>query len=468
MVSEAAQPFAPSSAATARASGLRARVRTGDPSLRVAVVGLGRSGRAALAALRARGLSPVVLDDRPSEGAVSITAAAVDRAELVVLSPGVPRARPELAAAVAEGRLVGEVELALWLSDRRPRLVVTGTNGKSTTTALLGHILEGAGREPFVGGNLGRPSCELAASAERGPVVLELSSYQLESLVLAELDVAAWLNLTPDHTDRYASVETYALAKRRALEQLVPSGVGVLNLADPVCVAASGAAPSVRWFAPDGCALDGRPGTELVDGRAVRRDPDGDEVYRLDNPRLPGAHNRANMLAAIELARAVGLSPPEVQAGLASFGGLPHRIELVAEAGGVSWYNDSKATNVESTRTALLAIERPTILIAGGKDKGAPWTPLRAVAEAGGRLRAVLGIGEAGPIAVEAFRGVAAEVRELGTLSAAVDWAAAHARPGEAVLLSPACASFDQFDHYEHRGDVFRALARAAAEGGKR
>lgn len=463
-------PFQPSSAARARVNALRGDLSRGR-QLRAAVIGAGKSGLAARDLLLAKGARVEVFDDRPAErlsddvrarlgGApvAELAPAALERADLVVLSPGFPRRRPELSAAIERGVLVGELELAAWFV-RAPLIGVTGTNGKSTTTALIAHLLTADGRRVFAGGNLGRPLSELVTSGESVDfAVVELSSYQLESVIDTSFLVAAWLNLTPDHTDRYSSLTDYTLAKQRIMERRSISGCAVLNAQDAV-VAAAGhrLGGPLRWFAGSpGSELALADGTAVLDGAIAAR---GDERYRLDNPALPGAHNRANMAAAIECARCAGATPDGVQRGLGSFPGLPHRIELVGTARGARWYNDSKATNVDSAATALSAVEGTKILIAGGRDKGAPWDPLVRLAGPA-QIRVVLAVGEAEEIAVAAFTGHVARVERCGTVERAVARAAELVQRGEAVLLSPACASLDQFTNYEARGDLFRRLVR--------
>jgi UDP-N-acetylmuramoylalanine--D-glutamate ligase len=434
------------------------------------VVGAGKSGLAAVELLQRHGARVTVVDDKDpadlslSELRVSKASASVfEGADLIVLSPGFPRARPELEGPIARGILVGEIELASWFV-KAPLIGITGTNGKSTTTALTAHILQSAGMKAFAGGNLGAPLAQLAASGDAVDVaVVELSSYQLESIVDATFAVACWLNLTPDHADRYPDLETYAAAKRRILERRSVTGVAVLNAKDPFCSDAGiRLGGPTRWFAADVRSdLAGPMGTVLFDTDGAVRTADGvEERYRLDNRRLPGLHNRANMCAAIECVRHFGVAPADVQRGLSSFGGLPHRIELIRELDGVRWYNDSKATNVDSTLIALRALPEPKILIAGGKDKGAPWTPLREIA-AGSGVKAVLAIGQAASIAEQCFKGVVPIVEITGTLEGAIARARGIAVRGDAVLLSPACASFDQFKNYEHRGERFRALVEA-------
>lgn len=450
----ASQPFLPALGASSRVAVIRSALPNGGVS--AVVVGAGKSGTAAAALLRSFNAKVRVLDDK-AEAGEPITADALVDADLVVLSPGVPRTRPELRGAIERGIVVGEIELASWFV-KAPLVGITGTNGKSTTTALTAHLFESGGLRTFAGGNLGRPLAELALSGEATDVaVVELSSYQLESIVDATFAVACWLNLTPDHADRYPDLDTYALAKRRIIERRAVNGVAVLNAKDH-CVSDAGIrlGGPIRWFAADVSSdLAGPMGTVLATpDQAVRTSVGGEERYDLANDNLPGMHNRANMLAAIECARHFEVSVRDVERGLKSFRGLPHRIELVRVLGGVRWYNDSKATNVDSAVIALRAVPGPKVLIAGGKDKGAPWAPLVEAAREHG-VHTVLAIGAAAPIVLSSFGAMA---MDAGTIEQAIAKARSLARPGGAVLLSPACASFDQFKNYEHRGDVFRSL----------
>ncbi len=465
-------PFAPSSAAKARVSALRQRLEDAPGSVSVAVVGAGRSGRAAAALVEARGARVRVLDDVADVDGPIVQENLAD-ADLVVLSPGVPRKLAALAPSIERGNVVGEIELASWFVSA-PLIGVTGTNGKSTTTSLIAHILAGAGRRVFVGGNLGRPFSELVTSGEEVDVaVVELSSYQLESIVDATFDVACWLNVTPDHTDRYVDVDTYAAAKRRLLERRSVRGVGVLNAKDSsTSDAGITLGGRLRWFSAEPESdLAGPSGTRIIGSYEAVRTVGGEtELYVFRNAFMPGAHNQANMAAAIECVRHLDVAAEDVQAGLRSFTGLAHRLELVGERCGARWFNDSKATNVDSALTGLTAVGGPLILIAGGRDKGAPWTPLRehvAQRPEDGRVEAVLAVGEAEPQVVEAFEGIVPNVERCGDLATAVARAAELApRVGGSVLLSPACASFDQFKSFEVRGDAFRSAVLALPEGG--
>ena len=448
---------------------------------RAVVVGLGKSGLAAAELLMARGVQVTALDEKAdpqvAEGlrrrGVTVREGAFpecffEGADAVVVSPGVPLSRPELAAARAAGVPVyGEVELA-WRclpAGAGPVLGITGTNGKSTTTALLGELVKQGGGATFVGGNLGRPFSEACATRHDAHVV-ELSSFQLEGIERLACLGAAILNLTPDHLDRYPDHQAYGLAKARIFQNQPPGGFAVLNADDPDTVALAryakvpvlgftlaeaGGAPLTVAARPHGAGL------RLL-STPQRALPAPHEDYRLANRALRGAHNLQNAMAAALLARHFGVDPAAIQRGLDAFGGLQHRLELVRELGGVEWINDSKATNVDSSLVAMKALPGGVWLIAGGKGKGAPYQPL--VDAARGKVRGVLTIGQDAPAIEKAFAGSFAVV-PCGTLEKAVEAARERAKAGEVVLLSPACASYDQFKNFEHRGDSFKALVLA-------
>lgn len=420
------------------------------------VVGAGRSGRAAQALCVARGASAVLLDDRPTADAQALEPSRLREADLVVVSPGVPRNHPALREARGRGCVIAEVELASWFIDV-PLIGVTGTNGKSTTTALVAHGFELAGQKVFAGGNLGRPLSELAATDEPYDLaVVELSSYQLEAVVDLRLEASTWLNLTPDHLDRYGSVDEYAEAKRRIFE--VTRRQCVANWDDRWCrQGAAFASAPVRWHWSGALLEADRPGLARGDDGSARRD-DG-AVYPLTGPNLLGRHNHENVAAAIELWRAFDLAPADVREAVRTFPGLPHRLERVPTSDERAWYNDSKATNVAAAVVALAAVDGPKLLIVGGRAKAEDKAPL---IEAGLRARVVrmLAIGESAADWCRAAEG-SIPCDAVGTLEAAVR----RARESDAtnILFSPACASFDQFRSFEHRGDVFRQLVGAIA-----
>jgi UDP-N-acetylmuramoylalanine--D-glutamate ligase len=459
------------------------------PELRgrkVTVVGLAKSGVAA-ARLCAREGASVTITDRRAERDLAAPLASLDGvpvrralgghdpadfegADLVVASPGVPLSIPEIAGARRRGVPVwGEVELAARFLEGLPVVAITGTNGKSTTTALAGALFA-RHRPTFVGGNLGTPACELVLSNARvAAAVLELSSYQIEGLHRLRPRVAAILNVTPDHLDRYANVAAYAAAKARLFELQQPGDAAVANARDEIAVAmAKASRGSLHTFgfgAPAPSAARDAGGEPGPDGAVLvfRSGAGPAERYRLRNRALRGRHNRENAMAAILCARLLGVPGDAVQAGLDAFPGLPHRLELVAERAGVEWVNDSKATNVDSTSVGLAAFPPAAarvVLIMGGRGKGAPYAPLRELFP--GRVKALLTIGEDAST-VESELGDLCPTEPCGTLAEAVRRAARLAAPGEVVLLSPACASFDQYRSYEERGEAFRRHVRELA-----
>jgi UDP-N-acetylmuramoylalanine--D-glutamate ligase len=444
---------------------------------KVLVVGLARSGSAAARLCAREGARVTVTDRRAAtELAAEIRAlgsSGVDFAlggheerdfttsDLVVVSPGVPLSLPEIRAARRSGiPVLGEVELASRFLGDVPVVAITGTNGKSTTTALAGALFQ-EDRRTFVGGNLGTPLSELPLSGEAAEVVvLELSSFQLEGIERFRPHVGAILNVTPDHLDRYAGMEPYGAAKARLFENQQPGDVAVANERDPLAMAA---ARSTRGEVVTFGFGPRAPMAARDDGEVLRwTGPSGDpERYLIRGRALRGRHNRENAMAAVAVARVMGVPGAAVQRGLDEFPGLPHRLELVAERGGVEWVNDSKATNVDSTVVGLAAFpaDRPSVvLLLGGRGKKAPYAPLRALFP--GRVKALLTLGEDAP-AIERELGDLGPTESCGDLATAVSRAARIAGPGDVVLLSPACASYDQFRSYEDRGEAFRRLASA-------
>jgi UDP-N-acetylmuramoylalanine--D-glutamate ligase len=401
------------------------------------VVGLARSGTAAALLLRARGEEVVGLDSgTPDVGRLRATgvevvvgepgAHLVDAARTLVKSPGVPWEAPALAAARAGGLTVlGELELA-WRLLPNPFIAVTGTNGKTTTTELLGHIHRVAGVPVAVAGNVGTPLTSLVVEPET-VVVAEASSFQLEDTDAFAPDAAVLLNLAPDHVDRHGTFEAYVEAKLNAFRRQGPDDLAVA----PAGIDVPGDARRVTFAR----------GEQLVAGAEMR---------------LRGAHNRENAAAASTVALERGIEPEAVLEALRTFAGVPHRLEDVGERDGVAYVNDSKATNVASTLVALASFAGGVHLILGGLGKGQDFAPLRdPVAE---RCRAVYLIGrDAEPIAA-ALEGAGVPLVRAGDLERAVAAARAAARPGEVVLLSPACASYDQYTSFEERGEHFRKL----------
>jgi UDP-N-acetylmuramoylalanine--D-glutamate ligase len=434
------------------------------------VVGLGKSGVAAARLLAARGARVAVADEK-GEGELAdslrqledvpqerhlggVREEAFRGRDLVVVSPGVPLSTPAIAEARSRGaEVIGEVELAARFVEE-PIVGVTGTNGKSTTTALTAHLLRAAGKKVFAGGNLGDAlSNRVLLGGKLDATVCELSSYQLEGIASLRCAAAAALNVTPDHLDRYPSLEAYAAAKERIFANQKAGDSAVLNLADPrVAAMRTPAGVRRRGFDPRGRNA-GAAG--FVRAKAVLA-VDGAE-YHLRAPTLRGTHNAENALAALLLARHLGAPPPALQEGLDTYPGLPHRLEPVRTLDGVEWVNDSKGTNVDSVEKSLSAFDRGVLLIMGGRGKGAPYRPLRALFP--DRVRALLTLGEDAPRIAQEL-GDLAPVVACGDLRTAVAEARKLARAGDTVLLSPACASYDQFRNFEDRGEQFKALVR--------
>ncbi len=436
---------------------------------RIVVAGLGRSGSAAALWLSSRGAEVTVSDLRPEadfhpdlltkirDAGVRLEAGGHGpetfcRADLVVISPGVPHDIPPVEAARKLGiPIIGEMELACRFLDI-PMVGVTGTNGKSTVTALIGEMLRNTGRRVFVGGNIGTPLMDLAACpGEYDCAVVEVSSYQLDTLESFQPVVSVLLNITPDHLDRYPDYEGYVRSKLNIFSRQTKGGTVVLNDDDR----------RLRSVDPGGLLRVLRYGLEEASGRSawvsqgrvlVRFPGMGPLTFPLQRFAPPGAHNRENVTAAVLSTLAFGADPEAIQGAIDSFKGLPHRLELVAEADGIAFYNDSKATNVDAAVRAVMSLDRPLVLIAGGRHKGADYGAL--VKAARGRVKEAVFLGEARSLLAEAFEGVL-PVCLAGTLEEAVFESASRAEPGNAVLFSPACSSFDMFQDYEHRGRTF-------------
>ena len=433
------------------------------------IVGLGRTGVSCARHLAARGHRLVVIDTRPAppglpelrrlvpEAATMLGGfdpEVLDDAGQVVVSPGVSLREPFLQLAAARGLdLVGDIEL--FAREAGGRVVgITGTNGKSTVTTLVGEMAGAAGIEVKVGGNLGEPALDLLAGPPAGMYVLELSSFQLETTHSLQLEAAAVLNVTPDHLDRYHDVAGYAAAKARIFERCTTA---IVNLDDEFVACMP--RPSQRRLGFS--LLRDDADFRLVAHRGGHWLAAGSEpLMPVDALRLPGRHNAANALAALAVGTACGLPREAMTATLARFTGLPHRSQLVFEARGVRWIDDSKGTNVGATQAAIAGLPGPLLLIAGGEGKGQDFGPLAAACR--GKVRVAVLIGRD----AEAIRlGLAGccEIRRADSMDAAVAVAARLARPGDTVLLSPACASFDMFRDYAHRGEVFSAAARRLA-----
>jgi UDP-N-acetylmuramoylalanine--D-glutamate ligase len=424
---------------------------------RVLVLGLGDTGLSVARWVEHAGGKVRVADTRPSpprrkEFAGELHTGAFSPqllagVDLVCISPGLSLADPVLAAAIGKGiPIVGDVELFAWQNEAKV-LAITGTNGKTTVTALTGHLLRSAGIECEVAGNIGPPvlDARLRRGAPPAVWVLELSSYQLETTWSLAPEAASVLNLSEDHLDRYASLGEYAAAKARIFGG---AQLQVLNRDDAATMAMARPGTKAVSFGLDAPAREadfGLRGGALARGRTSFLDAGELKIH--------GAHNVANALAACALASTVDASLAAMACGLKSFKGLPHRVELVATRGAVEWYDDSKGTNVGATIAALKGLAKPTVLILGGEGKGQDFRPLAPVVAQ--FAHAVLLIGRDAPIIEKIVPG-----ERCGSLEEAVQRAARLARPGDAVLLSPACASFDMFRDYKHRGEVFAAAVR--------
>ena len=436
------------------------------------VMGAGASGRAAARWLASQGVPVVLTDAGPPPGDADGLAvqgiqgvwgghplSLLEDCGRLILSPGIPRGTPFVAEALARGiEVIGEVELghrALRAREDGARiLAVTGTNGKSTTTDLLAHLLRAAGIPTAACGNLGLPFLEAVQHAAPGTVfALELSSYQLESLDTFHAEGAAFLNLTPDHLARYGDLETYRRAKLRVFGGQGPGDLRVLPLAHPeLAEGAPGQGATARFgWAPCEAWCDGAGLLHLGDASLVHR----------SELKIPGSHNVENALAAALLARHGGAPLEAIREGLRTYPGLAHRIAFCGETGGVRCFNDSKATNVDATLIALRALPGPLVLLLGGTDKGASYAPLREALE--GKLRTLVLLGDAIPQLEQDLGDLPHET--VWGFDDAVNGALALAEPGDQVLLSPACASFDQFKNFEERGQRFEALVAAWMKG---
>ena len=437
---------------------------------RVLVLGLARTGVVVSLFSAGYGATVTATDEKPeselAETAVRLRAAGVQlvlggsdpalflEQDLIVLSPGVPANRPPLVAARSKGIPVwSEIELA-WRFLRGKLVAITGSNGKTTTTALVGHILKTSRIHTLVGGNIGIPLLALAESSTDSSVtVAEISSFQLETIAEFRPEIGVLLNLTPDHLDRHASFEQYAAAKMRMFENQREGDSAILNADDPEVARRMPSRPRVYWFSRHKRVAWG---VFLRDGQIMFR-AEGDEIPLLGRDEIPlrGEHNVENVLAACAAAHLAGADPAGIAAGVKTFRAVEHRLEFVAEIRGVSFYNDSKATNVDASLKAIESFPGPLIVILGGKDKGAPYAPLREPLRQRGRLALLIGTA-AEKIGSELAGAV--PLAAAGTLERAVETAMRLARPGDAVLLAPACSSFDQFESFDHRGRVFKDL----------
>jgi UDP-N-acetylmuramoylalanine--D-glutamate ligase len=450
----------------------------------VVVVGLARSGVAAAAFLARRGAA-VVAVDRKGEAELPAEARALagqgvrletgphreetfTGASLVVVSPGVPWDLAELRAARAAGvPVIAEIELA-YRHLEGTVAAVTGTKGKSTTTAALGAMLSASGKDARIGGNIGQALVSLVEGSTKDTVfAVEVSSFQLEGIVRFHPHVAVWLNLSPDHLDRHPTIESYVAAKARVFANQTAADWAIVNADDPVVLAEARRAAARKLLV----RTTGRPLEDegaFFDGDAARLRLDGrdETLFLRGDVAVPGAHLAGDLLVAAAAAVVLGASAPAIARAVRGFRGVEHVLELVATVDGVAYYNDSKATNVDAARRSLEAFDRPVVVILGGRYKGGDFADLAPVLAARGRR--VIAIGEARG-RVRAALGRTVPVQEAASLGEAVAAARASAFTGDVVLLAPACSSFDMFADYAERGRAFKAaVAHLAAEAARR
>jgi len=440
---------------------------------KIVVVGAGRSGTGLARYFKRQG-AQVTLSDRrsleqlPGADQLAIEGVGLDLgghtetlftcADLIALSPGVPLEVPAIAKALAAGvPVLGEIEIA-WRELPQPLVAITGTNGKSTVTTVMGEIFRGWGRNTFVGGNLGTPLIE-AVGKPWDWLVVELSSFQLETIEHFRPRWAVLLNITEDHLDRYPDMDGYQEAKARLFENLSADDWMVLNVDDPRVMQAAAAAPahcvpfSGSRLLAEGMSLEGET--------LVWRWNGAETHFPAGELRIGGQHNLENVMAALIPPLVEGCPPEVAWAAATAFTGLPHRMELVAEFNGVRWFDDSKGTNVGSVVKSLAGLKAPVTLIAGGKDKQGDLAPLnQLIAE---RVRDLILIGQAAPRMAAAFQGLTS-IHRAGTMEEAVQLAAQVTPQGGTVLLSPGCSSFDMFKSYEERGRIFAEAVKALRE----
>jgi UDP-N-acetylmuramoylalanine--D-glutamate ligase len=422
--------------------------------VRAVVVGMARSGVAAVELLVEKGAWVTAVDQNTTSNArlkelgipvLPQSPASFQRAELVVLSPGVPADLDLLKGF----RVVGDLELASWFI-RGDTAGITGSNGKTTTTALTGHILRECGIAAQVGGNIGTPPCSMVTSSRDGQWnVLELSSFQLETTETFHARVGAALNVTADHLDRHYTMAKYVEAKGRLFRNQQAGDIAVLNADDANTRGYASQTPAeVRWFSS----------THEASGACLRGGElfiDGEVLMPASEVPLRGVHNLENTMAAALMARVAGAEKSQIREAVKTFAGVEHRLEFVRELAGVSWYNDSKATNVDATLKAIAAFPGGLWVILGGKDKDSDYSPLAGPLKE--KAHGALLIGAAAAKIEDQLRG-SVELIRSGTLASAIDQAHQHAKAGDTVLLAPACASFDQFQNFEHRGREFKRM----------
>lgn len=439
------------------------------------VVGLGKSGLAAAGFLRARGAQVTANDAQPAEkiaGAAQLKEQGIEliagshptslfeKADLIVASPGVPLALEPFQKAKAAGvPIISEVELAARFL--RGRLIgITGSNGKTTTTTLMGEVLKHAGLPAQVGGNIGTPLISLVeTSRDDSFTVIELSSFQLEAVESLHLFAAVLLNITPDHLDRYNSMDAYAAAKANIFRNQTSEDLAVLN-ADDVRVAAMSTNAHKTFFS---CKRELEEGLFLRGDEVIARANGVERMLVARNEiGIRGAHNLENVMATLAVGLACGAAPDSMRKTISAFKGVEHRLEFVAEINGVKFYNDSKATNVDSTIKALEAFDKGVIVILGGKDKGGEYAPLVPLIQS--RCEQIILIGAAADKIAAALANTK-PLHRATTMPEAVKLGSELAQAGDVVLLAPACASFDMFDNYEHRGRVFKEAVQQLKGG---
>jgi len=452
---------------------------------RILVVGLGKSGAAAALFLEARGARVTVSDSKPQTQLGGLIPQLLDKGiavetgvhgertfrdqDLIVVSPGVPVEAPSLTQARQLGiKIIGEVELASRYLQGNI-IAISGSNGKTTTTTLAGEILAHGGKKVLVGGNIGTPVIELVGqSTADGWNVLEISSFQLETIETFHPEIAVILNITPDHLDRHRTFENYVAAKARIFENQTAQDHAVLNADDAACVAlAKGIKPPATWFSRKKEVGDG---AFVRGGNIVWKSSAGEtNVLSLADIPLKGSHNVENVLAAVSVGMLAGCAPERIREAVGQFKAVEHRLEFVSRINGVDYYNDSKATNVDATMKALESFPANVHIILGGKDKGTDYSVLNDLLRQ--RAKRVYTIGAAARKIEEQIAG-AAPIEHCETLAKAVKFASTRAVAGDVVVLAPACASFDQFENYEHRGRAFKEavfeLAAQPVGGGAR
>jgi UDP-N-acetylmuramoylalanine--D-glutamate ligase len=441
--------------------------------VRVGIVGMGVSGVALCRTCLKRGAVPFVTDSGTTSELAGLIALMeemgieyetgghsdrfVDRSELVVVSPGVPWDLPLLERARRMGKpVIGEVEFAYRLTEARI-LGVTGTNGKSTVVTLTGEMLGAGSSTVLVAGNIGTALSGVVDGLDEGyTVVTELSSFQLEGISAFRPDIAAILNITPDHMDRHRDMASYVRAKANIFRNMTPEDSLVIPAGDALIATMAEDARCRKFYF--GTEESSCRGTFMVDSTAVSNVSGTKEtLFTREDIRLTGNHNIMNVLAAATCARLAGAFPGDIARAVRSFTGLEHRMERVGVLDGVTWVNDSKGTNVEAAINALRSFSAPVVWIAGGSDKGLDFSPLRKVAESS--VKCAVLIGESAPSLQKALKG-AVEIVSAATMADAVKHARTIGVPGDVVLLSPACASFDMFENFEHRGRVFKDIVK--------